>query len=179
VTFTPFRLSRGGDGSAAKVAIPAKAGHTVPVAFAAFATFAGAPLVDTDSETLAERAAIIEEGANVPREWAEGFARLEAMRAPAGTAPATWLAIVTAAGRFIDKWGAHAAALGWTVGELFGLDPNASLNRRGAAFLLADGEVAAVTAEAITLHRGGDVLRVYRRVRQNTPAWEALSASGI
>jgi hypothetical protein len=117
-------------------------------------------------QALAERAAIIEEGAHVPREWAERFARLEATPAPAFVDPRQWLAVLNAAGRFLDQWGAKAAALGWTADELLSLDPVAPLarmDRRGAAFFLAGVEVVEVTAEAITVRSGGAVQRVPRR----------------
>lgn len=118
---------------------------------------------------LTERAAIIQEAAKVPRDWADGFAKLEAMGPPRGVDHAAWLAVLNAAGRFLDQWGAKAAALGWTAGELFGLDPNAPLNRRddrGAAFFLANAEVLAITAEAITLKVGGSLQSVRRRDMQ-------------
>ena len=149
--------------------------HAEPALEQGFGSFGGFGEAVIDGYDFAERAAIIEEGANVPREWAEGFAKLEAMPPPAGVDPAQWAAVVNSASRFLDQWGAKAAAHGWTAGELFGLDPNAPLNRRdrrGAAFFLAKVEVVAVTAEAITLRDGRNVLRLYRRNGFDRPAWE-------
>jgi hypothetical protein len=149
-----------------------------PASQGGFVSFGGCGEVGESAGGLAERAAIIEEGAQVPRDWAEGFAKLEALPAPLGLDPAQWFAVVSAAGRFLDEWGAKAAALGWTASELFGLDPAAPLNRRdrrGAAFFLAEAEVLAITAEAISLRVGPSALRVYRREGCGRAAWEAIA----
>src|SRR5436190_20535195 len=53
---------------------------------------------------LAERAALIEYGANVPRSWAEGYAALSSMPVPTGFSPERWVRIVDAAGGFIDRY---------------------------------------------------------------------------
>jgi hypothetical protein len=127
---------------------------------------------------LEERAAIVEEGAKVPREWAEGFARLCCMSPPGGTNRHEWQAALDGAGRFLDQWAGKAHALGWTASELFGLNPDAPLGRldqRGAAYFLARREVVAVTADEITF-RVDDVLqRLRRRPVTSRPGWEALA----
>lgn len=124
---------------------------------------------------LAEPAAVMgEEGATVPSEWIEGFAVLVSRPAPMGADPAKWIALLNAAGRFLVTWGARAAVLGWTAGELFGLDtqaPMGRLDRRGAAFFLAGVEVVAITADAITVRQGASVQRVYRRSTTGAAAW--------
>ncbi|MGI8839893.1 MAG: hypothetical protein ACR2F8_03770 [Caulobacteraceae bacterium] len=124
------------------------------------------PSIETRSDALAERAAIVAEGAGVPAEWADGFAALDAMPVPRGVGEAAWRAMLDAAGRFLDAWGSRCAALGWTADELLGLDADAPMNRldrRGAAFLIMEGEVLAVTGEAITIRMGGAVQRIYRQ----------------
>lgn len=145
-----------------------------------FAGFEGSP-GRGDCEKLAslsdfeERAAIVQEGASVPREWAEGFATLEARPVPRGVDAAQWLAMMNAAGRFLDEWGAKAAALGWTAGELFALDPDSPmgrLDRRGAGFFLARRQVVAITATEITVKTGEAIQRVRRRSGCGAPAWE-------
>src|SRR3954471_23447896 len=50
---------------------------------------------DSDRE---ERAAIIEEGAGVPRTWAEGYAALCTMPPPSGFWPDRWQRIIDATG---------------------------------------------------------------------------------
>ncbi|MEP6968098.1 MAG: hypothetical protein ABI906_08460, partial [Pseudomonadota bacterium] len=44
-----------------------------------FGGFGSEATLESLPERLAERAAIVQEGAVVPAEWAEGFARLEAL----------------------------------------------------------------------------------------------------
>ncbi|MGI9170241.1 MAG: hypothetical protein ACR2FH_08725 [Caulobacteraceae bacterium] len=126
-------------------------------------------------DDLAERGAIIEEGAGVPAAWADEFARLQALPVPAGVSEPAWRAMIDAAGRFLDRWGGKAAALGWTAGELIGFDPDAPMNRRdrrGAALFLDGAEVIAVTNQAITGRTGGVVQRVYRRAGFAVPSKE-------
>jgi hypothetical protein len=146
-----------------------------PLTVAALAALAAVGPRPNYSADLAERAAIIAEGACVPLDWADGFARLEAMPVPCGVGAGKWLAMVNAAGRFLDQWGSKAAALGWTASELFGLDPNAPINRRdrrGAAFYLIGADVLALTADEITLRIGGSIQRVRRPDQPSTPAWD-------
>jgi hypothetical protein len=114
-------------------------------------------------QALAERAAVIAEGAKVPLDWARGFAKLESLPPPVGVELPEWLAVVSAAGRFLDQWGAQAAALGWTAEELFGLDPASPLNRldpHGAAFFLAGANVVEVGPKAIIFRVGPNVFRL-------------------
>ena len=61
-----------------------------------------------------ERAAIIEEGARVPRAWAEGYAALCAMPPPVGVWPERWQRIIDATGAFLDRWAGEAIRCGWS-----------------------------------------------------------------
>lgn len=102
----------------------------------------GPHLGDTPSATaqqdLAEAAAVIEEGAKVPRAWAEAYANL----AFPGVGE------LDTAGRALDAWAVKADALGWRPAELFALATR--------------GEVVALTAEGVSL-RNGAVVRHVRR----------------
>jgi len=69
-------------------------------------------VVDTDE--LAERAALIEFGANVPRRWADGYAALCSMTPPSGFPPERWQRIVDAAGAFLDRRASEAIACSWS-----------------------------------------------------------------
>ena len=147
---------------------------------AAFEPFEGSlppcKLENEDADALAERAAIVQEGAGVPADWADEFARLDALAVPRGVSAAAWRGMVDSAGRFLDQWGSNAAALGWTAGELIGFDPDAPMNRRdrrGAALYLVGAVVLAVTAEAITIRARGAVKQVYRHPTSGVPAWQA------
>jgi hypothetical protein len=69
-----------------------------------------------------ERAAIVEYDGNIPRAWAEGFARLNSHLPPAGVSVRRWQAIIDAIGAFLDHWAAKAAAQGWEAADIFGAD---------------------------------------------------------
>jgi hypothetical protein len=126
----------------------------VPEAIGAKGPNGAAPSLDFE-----ERAAVIEEGAKVPRDWAEAFARLQAMPAPAGVDPADWTARINGAGRFLDQWGTQAAALGWTAEEVLRFDPTGL----GAAQFLAEANVTEVGPKAIAFRIGPNVWRLCRR----------------
>ena len=76
--------------------------------------------METDFE---ERAALIEYGAGVPREWAEGYARLLCLPFPTEITPERWKQIIDDGGYFIDRWAVMDAQLGWTTREVFGISP--------------------------------------------------------
>jgi hypothetical protein len=68
----------------------------------------GEPGQDAEADDPEERAALVEFGAGVPRRWAEGYAALCSMPAPAGFSIERWHRIVDAAGAFLDRWAAQA-----------------------------------------------------------------------
>jgi hypothetical protein len=74
------------------------------------------------SNTEEERAAIIESDGGVPREWAEGFAKLCTMPRPPAYRPQRWARLIDAAGHFIDDWAMVATKLRWTTEQVFGVD---------------------------------------------------------
>jgi hypothetical protein len=78
----------------------------------------------TEADALEERAALVEYGAGIPRQWAEGYAALYSMAAPSGFYPERWQRIVDAAGTFIDQWAAKAIICGWSDLDVFGCDPD-------------------------------------------------------
>jgi hypothetical protein len=115
---------------------------------------------------LDERAAIIEFDARVPREWAEGYARLCAMTDPAGVAERDWLALQGAAGRLLDRWGPQLAEFGWTVGELSGAHrraPWARLDRVGLVRFAMRFDILDVAADAVTFGNAKGARSVIRR----------------
>jgi hypothetical protein len=119
------------------------------------------------SDNLAERAALVEYGAGVPRGWAEGFAALCTMPAPTGFSSERWARIVDAAGVFIDKWASKAAELGWSDLDVFGCDPDrpaARFDAMGIVPLLERCEVIGLDENgADLLSRVGEVRQRYRR----------------
>jgi hypothetical protein len=71
-------------------------------------------------EAEEERAAIVEHHGAIPRAWAEGLARLDPDRPPGEVPARRWLQFVDDVGLFLDRWAAHASALGWGPHDLFG-----------------------------------------------------------
>lgn len=103
-----------------------------------------------------ERAAILEYDANLPRAWAEHFARLELNGPPGDFSPTRWQAALDGALAFAGTWGAEAHRLGWDVSEVFGLHPTAPaarVDRRGLAWLLGDG------SQVVAMDRSGAQIR--------------------
>lgn len=113
-----------------------------------------------------ERAALATHEAEVPREWAEGFATLQTAQPPVSISEARWQQIIDDAGRFLDGWATKASALEWTTLDVFGVHPSAPEARhdgKGLVLLIAGGEVLAITAETARLRRGHG-LQTYRRM---------------
>lgn len=118
-----------------------------------------------DPDAFEERAAIVQYEAAVPREWAEGFARLNCSAPPNDISATRWQQIVDDGGRFLDRWGGHAAALGWDAASVFG--------RAGLVVHIDGGAVTAIAAMTATIRpRAGSVL-VYRRREEvgAVPLW--------
>ena len=126
-----------------------------------------------------ERAAIAEYDGKIPREWAEGFARLDPDRPPADVPPRRWLQFVDDVGRFLDsRLAQQAAALGWGSFDLFGCDrdrPFARIDQAGLLWLPNGNRLVALSAEAAAVEtRAGERL-TYRRKRIEVGcvlAWE-------
>jgi hypothetical protein len=118
------------------------------------------------AEEIAERAALVEFDAGVPREWAEGFARLDRSAPPRGFAIQRWAQVVDDGGRFLDRWAGKAAALGWDVPSIFGVDPRAPawrLDHAGLVVLISGAEVSAISSKSAILRLPTGATQVYRR----------------
>lgn len=116
---------------------------------AGIATLAAPDLNSTEFE---ERAAIIEYDGEIPREWAEGLARLCVMPCPEGINGTRWRQVVNNAGRFTDHWATKASALGWTALDIFGVDrhkPEVAVHTAGLIWLLRDKRIVAIAADAV------------------------------
>jgi hypothetical protein len=131
-------------------------------------------------EAEAERAAIVEHDGVIPREWAEGFARLDPDRPPGDVRPQRWLRFVDDVGLFLDSpFCASAAALGWGPYDLFGCDrdrPFARIDHLGLLWLLDGAQVIALTADTATIKRSNGSILTYRRRAGREPSnvltWE-------
>jgi hypothetical protein len=163
------------DGARDRVPQPASAvgahNETVPAADAAALTL---------GEADEERSAIVQFDGNIPRTWAEGFARLHPDRPPRGMPTRRWLRFVDDIGMFLDSpFCATAAALGWGPYDLFGCDcdrPFARIDHLGLLWLLDGGRIMALTANTATIKTSDGSIRTYRRRARNEPskvlAWE-------
>lgn len=121
-----------------------------------------------DPDNLAERAAVMEYEAGMPRAWADAFATIVHGPNRFADNPARWQSVVDGALVFADQWAGKAHSLGWTVDELFGLDPvapAARLDHRGLAFLLGNGSrVVAIDRDGADIITGqGSRQRYYRQ----------------
>jgi hypothetical protein len=74
-----------------------------------------APL-DAEADAIEERAAMISE--TCPAPYSDTFARLNHQK-PMAVSDAQWSRALDDAGRFLDDWGAEAASMQWSAGELF------------------------------------------------------------
>jgi len=130
----------------------------------------------SDPVELEERAAIVQYGAGAPREWAEGFARLDSSSPPKGFSPARWRQIIDDGGRFLDRWASQAEALGWDTAAVFGVDPAAPgwrLDLAGLVVLIDGADVTAITDRTAMLRLRTGSVQVYHRQEASgaVPLW--------
>ena len=138
---------------------------------------------DPLADDFAERAALAEIGAGVPREWAEGFARLQVTRPPAGIALWRWQQVIDDAGHFLDRWAPQASALSWRKLDVFGVHPEKPIERFDAAglvWLLRGAEVVAIAEMTAKLRTASGVVQTYARRDPEHPeavaVWELSEA---
>ena len=135
-----------------------------------------APLIEVTTETpvstvsvvddVNERAALIEYGAGMPRAWAEGYAALSSMPAPAGFSSERWSRIVDAAGNFIDRYAGVAIECGWSDLDVFGCDPDrpdARFDCMGLVLLLDRCEIIGIDEDGADLVTETGTRQRYRR----------------
>lgn len=123
-----------------------------------------APWEDEQAALLAERAAIVEEGARVPRAWAEAFARLD-LGARQHYPEARARQLVDDAGRFLDRFGNEAARLGWSAVDVFGTkDPSGITSMpAGLVPLISGGIIESIGADRATIRMSDGGIVVYLR----------------
>lgn len=118
------------------------------------------------ADDFEERVALAEIGAGVPSEWAEGFARLQVIRPPAGVAVWRWHQVIDDAGRFLDRWATQAAALDWKTLDVFGVHPEKPVERFDAAGLvwcIRGGEVIAIAQTTARLRTTSGAVQTFSR----------------
>jgi hypothetical protein len=126
-----------------------------------------------------ERAAIVEYDASVPRNWAEGFARLDLAERLAGIEPDTWRQLIDDGGRFLDRWGSEADQLGWSAVDVFGVrsaEPHGGYDIVGLALLIRGGDVVAIGPSRATIRTSTGMLLTYLRRTQPgaVPIWDLI-----
>ena len=135
---------------------------------------------DTWTEAEEERAGIIEFDGRAPQAWAEGLARLDPAKPPAGISPKRWLRFIDDCGRFLDSgWAARAVALGWGPLDLFGCDrerPFARVDHQGLLWLVNGGRILELHRDRAIIETQGGARQCYRRrpveVGRLVLAWE-------
>ena len=117
-------------------------------------------------DDLEERAALVEYGAGVPREWAEGFARLDCAKPPPNFPLPRWHQIINDGGLFLDRWARQAAGLGWTALDVFGVNPAAPLVRydgMGLVPLIQGCRVISIAADSAQIKTSSGNTQTYSR----------------
>lgn len=133
---------------------------------------------DAEGGDFDERAALIEEGAKVPRAWAEGFARLDPDRPPRDVNAKRWCEIIDGIGAFLDRWATQAVAMGWDAADIFGADatrPGVTWLNAGPLWSGDGSQVVEVHPDRIVFEmQGGARLTHYRRphMRSRALPWE-------
>jgi hypothetical protein len=150
----------------------------------ASASAAGDPSTEivaaTWCEAEEERAAIVEHDGKIPREWAEGFARLDPDGAPGDVPLRRWQAFIDDIGRFFDDgWADKAAALGWGPLDLFGCDrerPFARIDHAGLLWLLNGDRLVELDRHRAVIETRTGARQTFRRrplaVGEVVLAWE-------
>jgi hypothetical protein len=98
--------------------------------------------------------------------WAAGVARLRATPPPPNYPQHAWTQLIIDAERFLDGWGAQAAAFGWRDWELFGCHrraPWCHIQGLGLVLLLRGNEIAALTATEAVIRTLTGARQTYRR----------------
>ena len=72
--------------------------------------------LDAEADAIEERAALAADC--VPACYLDAWARIQCQR-PLSVHPDAWRRAINDAGLFLDSWGADAAAMHWSAGELF------------------------------------------------------------
>jgi hypothetical protein len=124
-------------------------------------------------------AANVEYDGEVPRDWAEGFARLDPDRPPADVPLARWRCFIGDIGHFLDGgFATTAAALGWGSYDLFGADrdrPFARIDQAGLLWLLNGDRLIALSENTATIETRTCASQTFRRRPQQhgrSLAWE-------
>ena len=129
------------------------------------------------NENFDERAALVQYGADVPRDWADGVARLATAAPPAGFSTETWRAVVDDGAHFLDDWGRKASQLGWSALDVFGVStqpPRMRCELAGLLPLIAGRTVVEISSSSATIRSpsGDEVVWIRRSHTDAVAVWE-------
>jgi hypothetical protein len=105
-------------------------------------------------DAIEERAALAAD--SVPGCYLTAWARLNCQK-PTSVSEAEWRLALDDGGRFLDAWGADAATMRWTAGELFDVPRNRGTG--GLIWLLAGERVTALGEDRARLADGRTIKR--------------------
>ena len=115
-----------------------------------------------------ERAAIVQYDADLPRAWAEAFARPDWSGPPAGVSQERWHRFVNDCGAFLDgEWANRAHLLGWSPKDLFGCDrgsPSTTPPTSGLLWQLNGGQLILLSGGAAIVAGPDGTNRKYVRL---------------
>ena len=110
---------------------------------------------------------LVDRADNGPKDWTEGFARLDPFAAPGDVPPMRWRRFVDDVRRFLDgPFCANAAALGWGALDLFGCDrdrPFARIDLAGLLWLLNGDRLVVFAENTATIEMKTGARQTYRR----------------
>jgi hypothetical protein len=113
-----------------------------------------------------ERVAIVEHDGQLPRSWAEGFARLLPI-ARRVTSRYSWQTFIDDFGRFLDGgWTERAASFDWGPLDLFGCDrerPFARIDHAGLLWLVNGDRLLELTESTATIETRTGARQSWRR----------------
>lgn len=104
-----------------------------------------------------EYASVVVEEGDVPTAYAEAFADMMAHRPPDMT-DVRWFRALDDAGRFLDRWGTTAVALGWTPSDLF---ERTKRGAHGLAWELDGSAVVALGSDVAVIGEGATTARAW------------------
>ena len=111
--------------------------------------------VPKGDEVEEERTGIGRYNSDIPRAWAEGFARLDPNFPRGDVPPKRWWQYVNDCGRFLDNgWAGKAAAFGWGPLDLFGCSREHTfprIDRAGLLWLLNGNRLLALSETTATI----------------------------
>lgn len=118
--------------------------------------------------------------AHLPRHWTDAMRAFAQSAVPSCAQPERWRQIVRDAAAFLLGWHDLADEMGWTVGHVFGLDPNESNGAVGLALSIKGGKVRRLFIDergrhAAQLARGRTNEIVFRSIDAGAPPLWALA----